>query len=108
LEAEAIYEGRDDEDVRPTREGEFDAMERAKNDNQPSDVLALVEKAMEKLTPRQPLRAMTEGRRKPTGGRRGRDRTAAPRHGMPTTEGSVIFFFFFVGIALRARGRKQG
>lgn len=45
LEAEAILEGRDDEDVRPTREGEFDVMERAKNDNQTSDVLALVVKA---------------------------------------------------------------
>ena len=46
LEAEAIDEGRDDEDVRTTREVEFDAVERAKNDNQPSDVLALVVKAM--------------------------------------------------------------
>jgi len=26
LEAEAILEGRDDKDVRPTREGEFDVM----------------------------------------------------------------------------------
>ena len=82
LEAEAIFEGRDDEDVRPTREGQFDAMERAKNDNQPSAVLALVVKATEKLMDRQPLRAMTEGRRETTGGRRGRDRTAAPRHGI--------------------------
>jgi hypothetical protein len=69
LEAEAIFEGRN-EDVRPTREGQFDAMERAKNDNQPSDVLALVVKATEKLMDRQPLRALTEGRRETTGGRR--------------------------------------
>ena len=33
LEVEALLEGRDDEDVRPAREGEFDAMGRAKNDN---------------------------------------------------------------------------
>ena len=46
LEAEAIDKGRGDEDVRPMREGELDAMERAKNDNQPSDVLALGVKAI--------------------------------------------------------------
>lgn len=68
LEAEAILEGRDDKDVRPTREGEFDVMWWAKNNNQLSDGLVLVIKATEKWMDRQPLRAKMEGRRKPTGG----------------------------------------
>lgn len=46
LEVEAIREGRDEEDVRPTGEGEFEAMAWAKSDNQPSDELALGVKAM--------------------------------------------------------------
>lgn len=41
LEVEALDEGNDDKDTRLTRERELDAMRRAVNDNQLSDVVAL-------------------------------------------------------------------
>ena len=67
MEAKAIVKSCDDDDIRATREGELDPTQRAKNDNQLSDLLALGVKATEKLMERQTQRAMMEGGGAPMG-----------------------------------------
>ena len=68
LEAEALFEGRNDKDVQATGKGELNAMEWAKNDNQLSNELALFIKATKKLMDCHALRAMTESWRRPMAG----------------------------------------
>ena len=62
LEAEAIPESRHNNNVRTTGKRILDPMGRAKYANQPSNVLLLSPKAVEKLMGRQMLMGMTKGR----------------------------------------------
>jgi len=65
------------------REEELDPLRWAKHDNQPSNVLVLIAKAMKKLMDRRTLRGVTERGRKTSSGRGGRNRTVASRHEIP-------------------------